>query len=185
MTRHCCQGKALGEDHDFACPTQTVGQLFSNKRPIIPPAKKHPARDRAFLIAGCVLAGIGIGMNIWGPPKTIVKHETGPTVTVYSKQPEPPAKVIQVQLPQSCKDALDLAAKVSANAVTMADSSLPLIDAMQQAYVASVNGTKASQNDAVSKMVQINSTTLESKTNYVILYPQYTAKWQQCQKEIK
>jgi hypothetical protein len=132
-----------------------------------------------------LMAGIGIGLNMYGPPKTIVVHETGPTHTVYSPAPAPPVKTIEVKLPQSCKEAVALAATVANNAVTMADSSLPLIDAMKDAFVAASAGNKQAQNAAITKMSTINAGTLKSKVTYASTYPQYTAKWQQCQKEIK
>jgi len=125
------------------------------------------------------------GMSIYGPPRTVVIHDPGPVHTVYSKQPEPPVKTVEIQLPQSCKDALQLSSTVANNAVTMADSSLPLMDAMKAAFIATVNGDKAAQNAAITKMTTINASTLKSKVSYASLYPQYTVKWQQCQKEIK
>lgn len=128
----------------------------------------------------------GAGMLVWGPPKTIVKHEVGPTHTVYATpQGHPPAKTIEVVQPQSCKDANFLASALSTAAVTMADSSEPLIDAMKQAGVALGIGDKNEMNAATEKVARLNAATLKAKQDYAIILPQFSAKWHQCEKESK
>lgn len=147
-----------------------------------PWVKKHLKWYAAFGII-C----FGAGMAVWGPPKTIVKHEVGPVHTVYEtpNQPHPPVKTIQVAIPQSCLDAISLAAALSQNAVTMADSGEPLIDAMKDAGVALGSGDKNQMNAATEKVAKLNSGTLKSKQDYAIIYPQFTTKWHQCEKESK
>lgn len=150
------------------------------------PDAKYPL-GRVLGLCGLILAiAFVAGTRLYGPPKTIVKHEQGPVHTVYATpQPHPPIKVIEVEQPQSCKDAISLAAKLSANAVTMSDSSGPLIDAMKEAGVAMQSGDKNKMNAATEKVSKLNSDTLKAKQDYAIIYPQFTAKWHQCEKESK
>lgn len=145
--------------------------------------KDYPLFRWAPLIIA-VLA-FGAGMSLWGPPDTIVKHEVGPVRTEYEKQPHPPVKTIQVKMPQSCQDAIALAAGLASNSVTMADSAGPLMDAMKDAGVALGTSNKNQMNEATEKVIKLNANTLKSKSDYAILYPQFTVKWQQCQKESK
>lgn len=148
--------------------------------------RPHLAKHSIMIAGAAVIIAFGAGMGIWGPPQTIVKHEVGPVHTVYvpAKQPVP-EKTIEVLQPQSCKDALALAAALSTNAVTMADSSEPLIDAMKQAGVALYSQDKNEMNAAAGKVSKLNANTLKAKQAYAIIYPQFTAKWQLCQKESK
>jgi len=126
------------------------------------------------------------GMSVYGPPKTIVKHEVGPTKTVYATpQGHPPIKTIEINQPQSCKDTVFLAAALSTNAVTMSDSSEPLIDAMKEAGIALGSGDKNKMNAATEKVSKLNAATLKAKQDYAIILPQFSAKWHQCEKESK
>lgn len=145
--------------------------------------KDYPLFRWAPLLIAVV--AFGAGMNVWGPPDTIVKHEVGPVRTVYENQPHPPVKTIQVSMPQSCQDAIALAAGLASNAVTMADSAGPLMDAMKDAGVALGTSNKNKMNEATEKVIKLNANTLKSKSDYAIIYPQFTVKWQQCQKESK
>jgi hypothetical protein len=147
------------------------------------PGKRLPAVRVGGILALALVGAFWAGMNVWGPPDTIVKHEVGPTHTVYAKQPEPPVKLIQVDQPQSCKDAIALAASLASNAVIMADSAGPLNDAMKDAGVALGTQDKNKMNAATEKVNKLNAATLKAKKDYAIIYPQFTAKQQQCRED--
>lgn len=150
------------------------------------PGRKAPATRVLLLLGGALLLAFGAGMNIWGPPDTIVKHTEGPVRTVYATpQAHPPIKTIEIDQPQSCKDAIALAAALSTNSVTMSDSSEPLIDAMKEAGIALGSQDKNKMNAATEKVAKLNAKTLKAKQDYAIIYPQFTAKWHQCEKESK
>ncbi len=159
-----------------------------NPMPSSTPPQK-PRVNRRMLIAGAVFGAICFfaGMGTQGDPETITVHDEGPVHTVYTtvKPPHPPEKVIEVKMPQSCLDAIAFAAGLSQNAITMTDSSSPIIDAMKEAGVALGTGDKNKMNAATEKVSKLNSGTLKAKQDYAIIYPKFIAKWQQCEKESK
>lgn len=147
-----------------------------------------PRINKRALLVGAIfgLVCFGAGLSSAGDSKTIVKHEVGPTHTVYATpQPHPPIKVIEVKMPQSCLDAIAFAAGLSQNAVTMADSGEPVIDAMKAVGVALGTGDKNKMNQATEKISKLNSATLKAKQDYAIIYPKFIAKWKLCEKESK
>lgn len=152
-----------------------------------PPPQPPRINKRAILVGAVFgLVCFGAGVSLYGEPKTIVKHEVGPTHTVYvPAKSAPPVKTIEVKMPQSCQDAIALAAGLSQNAVTMADSGEPMIDAMKAVGVALHSGDKNKMNQATEKISKLNSATLKAKTDYAIIYPQFLDKWKLCEKESK
>lgn len=159
--------------------------MFDSFKSAITGLRAEIRRRPVLFVAAMTIVGAGLGMAFWGPPETIVEHEVGPVRTVYVNQPHPPIKVVEVSMPQSCKDSIAFASFLVANAATMADSATPLMDAMKEATIATVNADKNAMNEATSKMNRLNSATLKSKMTYGEIYPQFQKAWETCSKEMK